>query len=837
MNNEFNYQGLLSLRRREPMSFSQFVESFLENPEDVLRTSSGIILEAIRHFGIEIIIRSGEPVLHYKVFSDPFSKGINAVHGQEFCIKRILDVIESVDRESGPRRGIVMVGPPASGKTNIVDLIAQALEEYTKKMPHKLYTFTWLLKHNHDQNSPERELELNSALALNPILLFPTSLSLNDGTVVHPRQELFEEARRRHPDKQLNIPSYYQYATLDKRSLDILSALRHNIKNKNLSLADILDKYVTVEELIYSNAQGRGIANVDDMAQLQTFVRTFTLSPEDVSLLNDHLQGKFMFKYEGPLLSSNRGLLHIHDAFGPQGSNGPSETDYKPLLMLLGSGKVTLEATQASIDNCTIMTTNLDEMDALEKQLTSSKLLDRIEKIPVNYLLDAHSEMCILQRDLSNIMQKFDVDPNLLRIASAYSVITRLFAPARTDFPNSWEANKIELYKTIAPEQKLAIYSCQPESPLETIRKLPPWHPFRNECFRLGINIHSDEQMIKMIRPTNMQLHLEETQLFSEAQLALIDDEFMRLMREEHYPEEGKFGISVRQLQNIMRNTITSSDGIKVTVRLFLKQLEKIFSEGPSVHHWLAFKVSRRKSRKTDARIIGHIEFGEGDSNFENYSGLIKVVKAIYFTWIRKEITISTVNRNPDQIEMDLRKYLQHALLANAIENKAFSHLLIPRYTYIDPSNGKKVDSPDYDFMISIEKILKPEIAPLDCRHEISARFLKAMDQQTIKIQLDQPLINSRDDMVNEVFAAEFNTLLSHHRSIEGIDPDTISDAFFHRISDYDRFLHYSEDIQTYVNTVLSNMSQRFHYSEEIALDTITYALREEIINISDMIN
>jgi predicted Ser/Thr protein kinase len=91
--------------------------------------------------------------------------------------------------------------------------------------------------------------------------------------------------------------------------------------------------------------------------------------------------------------------------------------------MLLGSGRVSVESTQTAVDSTVILTTNIEEMELLDHQLTSSKLLDRIEKVPVNYLLDASSETDILRRDLANMREKYDVDPNLLRIASYYSVM------------------------------------------------------------------------------------------------------------------------------------------------------------------------------------------------------------------------------------------------------------------------------------------------------------------------------------------------------------------------------------------------------------------------------
>ena len=126
---EFNFDAHLGNKKTNAISYSEFLTEFFERPSQYLHTSSSIIADSIRHFGYGISIRSGEPVVRYKVFSDPFSDGINASFGHEFSIERILDVVDSSDKESYINRGIVFAGPPSSGKTNIVDLTLKAMEE------------------------------------------------------------------------------------------------------------------------------------------------------------------------------------------------------------------------------------------------------------------------------------------------------------------------------------------------------------------------------------------------------------------------------------------------------------------------------------------------------------------------------------------------------------------------------------------------------------------------------------------------------------------------------------------------------------------------------------
>jgi predicted Ser/Thr protein kinase len=226
------YNKLLGYYREKSMRFSQFIEAFVEDPTPCLHTSATLIHAAIKHFGYRIVVRSGEPTISYRIFEDPFSGGINAVYGQEFSISQLVDLIESIGKESGPNRGIVLVGPPASGKTNIADLISMAIEVYSKEEEAKLYAFYYEFT-----NEKGRILEVRSSFMHNPILLFPVILKL-DGQITHPRQDLFDFINsKRNAENKVVCPTYYQNATLDKLNLDILKTLLENPR-----MSDILSE-------------------------------------------------------------------------------------------------------------------------------------------------------------------------------------------------------------------------------------------------------------------------------------------------------------------------------------------------------------------------------------------------------------------------------------------------------------------------------------------------------------------------------------------------------------------------------------------------------------------
>jgi hypothetical protein len=592
-----------------------------------------------------------------------------------------------------------------------------------------------------------------------------------------------------------------------------------------------------VEKIEFSSAQAKGIANIDDMKNLEIRTRPFDLGEEYRAILNEHLPGFSLYQYEGAIVNANRGLLHIHDAFGTNEGNAPPQMEYKPLLMLLGSGKSSIESTQTSVDTTVLLTTNIEEMMVLDKQITSSKFLDRIDKIPVNYLLDANSEMDILRRDILNMREKYDFDPNLIRIAAFYAVMTRLLPPTKTQLPESWSSEKRELFLSITPEKKMFIYAAQPEDPVSTILRLPYWHPFYNEAMKLGIDIYKPFSYEQLFVKRSDGIFLDKTGIFSQEELKLIDDEFMRELWNEYNVNEGLHGVSVRQLQNIMRNTITKSDGKRINVGTFFSQLRRIFREGPILHNWIEIDPKYKEGRRPiPSRSIGKFSLADGEGDYGDFEGLARVAQYLYFFIIGREITISTVARDPEEIEIDLRKYLQHALLANAVENRAFSHILIPRFTYIDPSTGEKIDKPDIEFLRALEKVFIPDGDALSFRREIAQRFLDLSAIDEIRLESGKTIINSRQDNLIASFAREYSSLLTHRRSMEDISVEQMRDAFFQKKNAPEKYANYAPEVKELVESIIANLVKRFSYSEEIALGTIVYALRKNAIDFSTIL-
>jgi hypothetical protein len=61
-------KDILNYYRRRSMSFTEFVENFIQHPEEHLLTSSNLISDTIKYFGFEIVVRAGQPMISYNIF-------------------------------------------------------------------------------------------------------------------------------------------------------------------------------------------------------------------------------------------------------------------------------------------------------------------------------------------------------------------------------------------------------------------------------------------------------------------------------------------------------------------------------------------------------------------------------------------------------------------------------------------------------------------------------------------------------------------------------------------------------------------------------------------------
>ena len=103
-------------------TFAEYLEMVREDPS-VARLSHRLIYDAILEQGVEES-PFGDPI--YTLFKDK-------IYGQDDGLRRIIEYFGSASRRLEIRKRILLLlGPPASGKSAVVTLIKDALERYTR---------------------------------------------------------------------------------------------------------------------------------------------------------------------------------------------------------------------------------------------------------------------------------------------------------------------------------------------------------------------------------------------------------------------------------------------------------------------------------------------------------------------------------------------------------------------------------------------------------------------------------------------------------------------------------------------------------------------------------
>lgn len=164
---------------------------------------------------------------------------------------------------------------------------------------------------------------------------------------------------------------------------------------------------------------------------------------------------------------------------------------------------------------------------------------------------------------------------------------------------------------------------------------------------------------------------------------------------------------------------------------------------------------------------------------------------------------------------------------------------MVPRYSFVDPKSGMKVDQPDFGFMNALESVLTHgrSIEDADLRRAVAQKFLECQSNAEIALESGKSVIASRHDNLTQCFAEEYAVLLSHRRTVEGLNVEQLRDAFFQRRNHMDVYESYPEDIRGLVEAILHNMESRYAYPSSIALDTVIFALRKNIIDFAELIS
>lgn len=345
----------------EEVTFARYLEMVRDDPR-LARLSHALIADMIDASGLSIGPDGEE---RFDLFE-------GELFGHEHVIQQVADYFRAAGRRLDVRKRILLlVGPPGSGKSTLVNTIKKGLEAYTHGDDGRVYAVKGSQMHE------------------DPLRLIPEDL--RDEAGVYIEGDL-------NPEVRWMVDNVYK--------------------------GDVTK--VPIRRVHYSIAHGVGFG---------TFVATDPRSEDltrlvgdvDLSLLDpaDPTSAKRAYKFNGELNAAHRGMADLLEVF---------KMDERFLAVLLSLSQEQIIKTNGPgtmyADEAVIAQSNLAEYEELVANPRAAAMLDRLVVVTVPFVLSVRDEIRIYEKMLAGAdLGRSDVSPLALHTAATFAVLTRLTHP------------------------------------------------------------------------------------------------------------------------------------------------------------------------------------------------------------------------------------------------------------------------------------------------------------------------------------------------------------------------------------------------------------------------
>ncbi|MBI2373540.1 MAG: serine protein kinase PrkA [Deltaproteobacteria bacterium] len=442
---------------RTILSYREWLEIALENPERNLRNSAQYVRDVFDHYGVDTLDLPQGATPRFRLFDAPWSpEGVGRVAGQEAVQQEIYRLISNFVRDGKVSRLVMLHGPNGSAKSSFVRCIQTAMEHYSRTTEGALYSYAWvfpsekLTKGSLGFGGKASSRSVDDGFAhLDPELIDARlPCELRDHPIFFvPRDErkaFIAELKASGKLSQDFVPSRYLLdGDLSPRDRAIYDALLVAHEGRH---EDVL-RYVQVERFYVSAKYGRGVATVDPQDLIDAHAEQVT-ADRSLANLPRGVQNVTLYRLWGPLISANRGLLEYADIL-------KRETHWlKYLLTTSEEATAALPQFKVHLDEILIASTNETYLEEFKKFQDWPSFKGRMELVAVPYLRRFSDEVRIYQTQITPTTITKPLAPHVVEVAAMWAVLTRLQKPDKGLYPPEVKP----LIDRLTPVEKLRLY-------------------------------------------------------------------------------------------------------------------------------------------------------------------------------------------------------------------------------------------------------------------------------------------------------------------------------------------------------------------------------------------
>jgi predicted Ser/Thr protein kinase len=442
---------------RRVMSFEEYLDLFVTQPRQQIRTAAQYLLDCFNYFGTTEIDAPLGTQRRWNLFDVPFDGGRNRLVGQEAVQDAIYRIVENFTRQGVVNKMILLHGPNGSAKSSLLACLGRALEAYSMLDEGAVYQFNWVFP---TRNVSKKQLGFGGESGMDesiesfafldqedvdaripgdlrdhPILLLP---------VDERRQLLEKHFGQAEGDDEFQVAEHIRYGELSPRNRQIAELLYNNYRG---DLRRVL-QHVQVERFFMSRRYRRAVVTVEPQLQVDANVRQLT-GDRSLTSLPQVLQSTTLYEPFGDLVDAHRGLIEYNDLL-----KRPLES-FKYLISTCEKSNVSLTNQILHLDVLFFASSNENHLSAFKEYPDWPSFKARIDLVRVPYIRDYRVEMQIYDEQVGPETIQKRIAPHTTYVAALWAVLTRLNKPQPDRYPKALRAT----IASLTPLEKAELYS------------------------------------------------------------------------------------------------------------------------------------------------------------------------------------------------------------------------------------------------------------------------------------------------------------------------------------------------------------------------------------------